>query len=106
MKMKSLMLLVVAVGCGLVAMLGVQQVLSSDRGQKIEKVRVLVALTEIDPGVPLTKDNADFREVAKDAVPEKAVVKKEEYEERAPNTRIFANQVICIPQLGEKGVFG
>jgi pilus assembly protein CpaB len=106
MKMKSLMLLAVAVGCGLVAMLGVQQVLSGDRGVQIEKVRVLVARTDIDPGVPLDKDNVVFRDVPKDAVPENAVTKPEEYEERALTSRAFANQVICKPQLGEKGVFG
>ncbi len=106
MKMKSLMLLAVAVGCGLVALLGVQQVLSGDRGEQIERVRVLVARTEIDPGVPLDKDNVVFREVAKESVPEHAVTKLEDYEERALLTRAFTNQVICLPQLGEKGVFG
>lgn len=106
MKMKSLMLMAVAVGCGLVAMLGVQKVLSSDRGEQIEKVRVLVARTEIDPGVPLDKDNVAFREIAKDSVPENAITKLEEYEERALTGRAFTNQVLCLPQLGEKGVFG
>ena len=106
MKMKSLMLLAVAVGCGLVAMLGVQQVLSGDRGDHVEKVRVLVARTEIDPGVPLDQDNVVFRDVPKEAVPENPVSKLEEYEERALTARVYANQVICVPQLGEKGVFG
>lgn len=106
MKMKSVMLLVVAVGCGLVALLGVQQVLSGDRGDQIERVRVLVARAEIDPGIPLDKDNVVFREVAKESVPDNAVTKLEEYEERALTSRAFANQVICVPQLGEKGVFG
>ena len=32
MKMKSLVLLAMAIGCGLVAMLGVRQVLSGDKG--------------------------------------------------------------------------
>jgi pilus assembly protein CpaB len=106
MKMKSLMLLAVAVGCGLVALLGVQQVLSSDRGEKVEKVRVLVARMEIEPGVPLGKDNVDFREVPKEGLPENAVTKIDEYEERALISRAYPNQVICLPQLGEKGVYG
>ncbi len=106
MKMKSLMLLAVAVGCGLVAMLGVQQVLSNDRGDGIEKVRVLVARVDIEPGVPLTKDNVDFRLMPKEGVPETAVSKPEEYDDRALTTRVYMNQVVCLPQLGEKGVFG
>jgi pilus assembly protein CpaB len=106
MKMKSLMLLAVAVGCGLVAMLGVQQVLSNDRGDGIEKVRVLVARVDIEPGVPLTKDNVDFRLMPKEGVPDAAVSKPEQYEDRALTTRVYMNQVVCQPQLGEKGVFG
>ncbi len=106
MKMKSLILLTVAAGCGLVAMLGVQQVLSGDRGEKIERVRVLVARAEIDPGVPLDKENVTFREVPVDTVPPNPVTKPEDYEERALKSRAFANQVICLSQLGEKGEFG
>lgn len=104
MKMKSLMLLAVAVGCGLVALLGVQQVLSNDRG--VEKVRVLVARMEIEPGIPLGKENVDLRDIPKEGVPEGAVTKLEEYEDRALTTRVYPNQVICLQQLGEKGVFG
>lgn len=106
MKMKSLILLTVASGCGLVAMLGVQHVLSGDRGEKIERVRVLVARAEIDPGVPLDKENVVFRDVPVDTVPLNPVTKPEEFEERALKTRAFGNQVICLSQLGEKGEFG
>lgn len=104
MKMKSLMLLAVAVGCGLVALLGVQQVLSSDRG--VEKVRVLVARMEIEPGIPLGKENVELREIPKEGIPDGAVTKLEEYEDRALTTRVYPNQVISLQQLGEKGVFG
>ncbi len=106
MKMKSLVLLAVAVGCGLVAMLGVQQVLTGDRGEKVERVRVLVARTEIEPGYPLTKENCDFKEVPVDAVPKDPVTLPEQFEERALTSRAYTNQVICLPQLGEKGVYG
>jgi pilus assembly protein CpaB len=106
MKMKSLLLLTVAAGCGLVAMLGVQQVLSGDRGEKIERVRVLVARAEIDPGVPLDKENVTFRDVPIDTVPPNPVTRPEEYEERALKSRAFGNQVICLSQLGEKGELG
>lgn len=106
MKMKSLVLLAVAVGCGLVALLGVQQVLSGDRGDQVERVKVLVARTEIEPGVPLDKDNCDFREIPKDAIPTNPVTLAEQFENRALTSRAYANQVICVPQLGEKGVFG
>ena len=53
MKMKSLVLLAMAIGCGLVAMLGVRQVLSGDKGPAVETAKVLVAVTNIMPGQPL-----------------------------------------------------
>ena len=53
MKMKSLVLLAMAIGCGLVAMLGVQQVLSGDKRPQVETGKVLVAATSIMPGRPL-----------------------------------------------------
>jgi len=106
MKMKSLVLLAVAVGCGLVAMMGVRQVLSGDRGERVERVRVLVAKMEIEPGVALDKDNCDLREVPVDTIPPNPVTKSEEFEDRALTTRAYANQVICLTQLGEKGVYG
>lgn len=106
MKMKSLVLLAVAVGCGLVALLGVQQVLSGDRGDQVERVKVLVARAEIEPGVPLDRENCDFREIPKDVLPTDPVTLPEQFESRALLTRAYANQVICLPQLGEKGVFG
>ena len=53
MKSKSLVLLAVAAGCGLVAMLGVQQMLSGSKQPAQVKIRILIAKADIDPGVPL-----------------------------------------------------
>jgi pilus assembly protein CpaB len=48
MKIKSVMMLVIAVGCGLVAMLGVQQVLNSgDKKVEVKTANVLVTIAEI-----------------------------------------------------------
>lgn len=105
MKPKTLMLFAVATGCGLVAMVGAQQLLAS-RGSDVEKVRVLMARVEIEPGVKLTPDMVGFREMPIDAIPEGAVVKEEEYAERALKVRSFPGQVILAKQLGEKGQFG
>ena len=96
--------LVVAAGCGLVAMIGAQQMLA--RGPKAEMVKVLVARQEIDPGLRLTPDSVVFKEFPKDTVPEGAVTKEEEFAERALKTRGYPGQIILVPQLGEKGQFG
>lgn len=106
MKSKSLLLLGVAAGCGLVGMIGIQQWMSAQGGKKVDRVRVLVAKTEIDPGVRLTEELVGYKEVPRDGVPEDAVVKDEQFAERALKTRAFRGQVIQTAQLGEKGQFG
>ena len=106
MKPKSLMLFVVATGCGLVAMVGAQQWLARNQGQKIDTVKVLVARAEIEPGVRLTSEMVAFKDYPKTNVPEGAVLKEEEYAERALKTRAYRGQPIQMAQLGEKGQFG
>lgn len=106
MKPKSLMLFAVAAGCGLVAMIGAQQLMARNKGEKTEQVKVLVALSEIDSGVRLTTDLVAFKDFPKENVPEGAVTKEEDYAERALKTRAYPGQPILIPQLGAKGQFG
>lgn len=105
MKPKSLVLFAVAVSCGLVAMVGAQQLLAS-RGEQVDKVRVLVARAEVEPGVRLNADLVGFRDLPKDAVPAGAVFKEEQYSDRALKSRAFPGQIIQVAQLGEKGQFG
>lgn len=105
MKSKSLILLAVAAGFGLVAMIGVQRMLSGN--QKVDdQVAVLVARTDIEPGVKLDETNVSFRKLPLDAVPPEAVTQPEQFQERAVRSRVFAGQPITLTQLGEKGVFG
>ncbi len=108
MKLKSVLLLAVALVCGLVAMLGVQQALSSNRSQPGmgDYGQVLVAKTEIPPGTPLTEKNVKFQKWPRAAIPPGAVTKKEEYERRAVKVRTYPGEIIMKAQLGEKGQFG
>jgi pilus assembly protein CpaB len=107
MKLKSVVLLAVAVACGLVAMLGVQQALSNKgKEEKIPTAKVLVATTDIAPGVRLDESNTGFKEVALELVPPGAVTKAEEYTDRALRGGAVAGEMIMVAKLGEKGVFG
>lgn len=105
MKSKSIILLAVAAGCGLVAMLGVQRMLSGNQNNG-EQVAILVARTDIDPGVRLDETNVAFQNLPKEAVPPGAVTSKEEFDDRALKSRAFAGQPIARQQLGEKGIYG
>jgi pilus assembly protein CpaB len=104
MKNKSLMLLLVAAGCGLVAMIGVQQMLSGEK--PTSKTRILVARTEIESGVPLDRTKVGFKEWPNDSIPEGAICTEEEFADRALKHRVGPGQPILASELGNKGEFG
>src|ERR1700685_2718950 len=106
MKMKSLILLAMAIGCGFVAMLGVRQVLSGDRKPPEETAKVLVALANIMPGQPLDQTNVAFKDWPKQQIPTGAVTSHEQYVERSLRVAAVPIEVIMVAKLNEKGVFG
>lgn len=73
MRPKTLALLAVAAMCGLVAMLGVQQVLSKQGNGTAETGQMLVAKADILPGQPLDENNVEFKEWPASTIPEGAV---------------------------------
>ena len=106
MKPKTMVLMVFALGCGLVAMLGVQQAMSNNGNAQVNKTKVLHALADIPAGVALNETNVEFRELATDDLPDGAITKVEDYEERALMIPVVANDIIIATKLGEKGDFG
>ncbi len=105
MKTKSVVLLAMALGCGLVAMLGVQQILSGEQKPK-DTVKVLVAKQEIPPGVKLDPTQLGFEDWPRENVPPGAVTTPEEYEERALRVRAYPGDVLLQPKLTERGDYG
>ncbi len=106
MKPKQMMLFAVAIGCGLFAMIGAQQILSGNKPPEQELVQILVASGDIDPGVPLDKMNVKFKEWPKAGVPEGAITKEEEYADHALKIRISKDMPVLVPYLGPKGQVG
>lgn len=107
MKLKTILLLAVAVGCGLVAMLGVQQSMNGGSQAEAEtKVKVLMAVTDIPVGEVLTPENVVFRNVAVDTAPENSVVTEEEYKDRSATVEILANDFVTSAKLSEPGISG
>ena len=106
MKPKTLMLLTVAGGCGLVAMLAVQQAMQANSGPEVEKVQVLVALEAIETGVMLTKDKVAFQERTIDTVPEDAVLSEEQFQQRGARVPLFTGDIVTMSKLTEPGGIG
>ena len=106
MKPKTLMLLVVAGGCGLVAMMAVQQAMQANAGPEVQTVKVLVALEAIETGAMLSEDNVTFQERPLDTVPEDAVTSAEQFALRGARVPLFMNDVITLSKLTEPGGVG
>lgn len=109
MKPKTLVLLAIAGGCGLVAMMGVQQAMQMTQNTpKVETKKVLVALTNVEIGEVVTPDSAVFREMPVDSLPpqEELIITPEQYENRGARVQLFSGDVITLSKLSEPGGTG
>lgn len=104
MKMKTVLVLAFAVGCGLVAMMGVQQVISQNSAQnQHQSISVLVATIDIAPGVLLSSQNSEFRELPSKGIPADAVKEKSQFADRGMRVPVMAGDIIRVSKLGTRG---
>lgn len=106
MKNQSLILLVVAAGCGLVAMLGVKKAISNKTVETEETIQVLSAVADIQVGSRLDELNTKFVEVAVSKAPEGAVTTLEDITERSLKVPVMPGDWILKSKLTEKGEIG
>lgn len=106
MKSKPLMMMVLAGGCGLVAMLGYQDMMAGKAAEQEETVAVLVAAADVASGTKLDDTNTKFMKYPKSKVPENAITSYEQYEMRAPIRKLAVDDIVLTTMLGEKGHFG
>jgi pilus assembly protein CpaB len=101
MRPKSLLLLALALGCGLVASIGISQVMDrNSRPQvKLETVPIYVAQHNINLGDPIGATMLSLEEWPKDKVPRGAISKLEDLEGRRPRTAIFEGEPILEGKL-------
>ena len=105
MRPKSLILLALALGCGLVASIGISQVLDSQGGQPAieETVPIYVALENINLNDPIDDGMVSLQEWPKSKVPVGAITTWEDLEDRRPRTVIFAGEPLMDGKLMGKG---
>lgn len=104
MRPKSLLLLVLALGCGLVASIGISQVM--DRKGKpvaLETVPIYVALHNINLGDPIDAKMLSLEEWPKDKVPRGAISDLKDLEGRRPRTAIIEGEPILEGKLLAQG---
>lgn len=106
MKNQSLILLVVAAGCGLVAMLGVKKAISQKPVETVETVQVLSAIADIQVGTRLDEVNTKFVEVPVSTAPEGAITSLDETTERSLKVPVMPGDWILKSKLTEPGEIG
>jgi pilus assembly protein CpaB len=101
MRPKSLLLLALALGCGLVASIGISQVMERGAGQgnNFDTVPIYVAVHNINLGDPIEQNMLSLEEWPKDKVPRGAISKLEDLEGRRPRTAIIEGEPILEGKL-------
>ena len=101
MRSKSGILLIVALGCGMVASVGISQVVAERQSttNQIQLVEILVATRDIDVQEKITADNIKLEKWPHDRLPEGAITKLDEVENRFANQRLFAGEPLVPGKL-------
>ncbi len=96
MKMKSLILIIIALGCGLVASIGISQVMNKGGGGSapIETVQILVAKTEISINDKLDANSVQLEEWPTAKIPEGAARSLEEVENKYALGRFYKGEPV------------
>jgi pilus assembly protein CpaB len=101
MRSKSLILLALALGCGLVAAIGISQVMdgknrTADAG---DRQPVFVAMTDINANEEMTAQNIKLEEWPKNIVPAGALTRLEQVEGKRCRMKLYAGEPILSSKL-------
>jgi pilus assembly protein CpaB len=99
-----MVLIVIALGCGLVASIAISQVMERGGGgpSQLETVPIYVAMSDIDVNEQLTASNVEMEEWPKTKVPEGATTNYEDIKERFAQTRMYAGEPILLRKLADE----
>ncbi|QDU54899.1 Flp pilus assembly protein CpaB [Aeoliella mucimassa] len=105
MRPKSLVLLALALGCGLVASIGISQVMESRNEPVVsyETESIYVATVNINLNDPIDESMVTLQEWPKDKVPQGAIRTLEELENRRPKANIIQGEPILEAKLLAQG---
>jgi len=107
MRGKSLLLLVLALGCGLVASIGITQVMAKRKAAPVgpvgETESIFVAMQDSPLGEPLNSQVLKLEQWPKGKVPDGCLTKIEDVEGRRTRTKLYAGEPILENKLFSKG---
>ncbi|MEO1495735.1 MAG: Flp pilus assembly protein CpaB [Planctomycetota bacterium] len=108
MRPKSIILLAIALGCGLAASIGIRQVMDANANRpaaQLDTTAIYVALHNINLGDPINASMVSLEEWPADRVPPGALTSLEDLEGRRPRTALVQGTPILEAQLLAAGEF-
>jgi pilus assembly protein CpaB len=110
MRPKSIALLLLALGCGLVASIGITEVMkrrnADSSGPTEDTQPVFIAISDVALGDQLTSQLLRMEQWPKDRVPAGAVARIEDVEGRRARTKLYSGEPILESKLLGKGASG
>jgi pilus assembly protein CpaB len=102
--MKSLILIFIALGCGLVASIGISQVMdrSGSRAPAMEMEQILVAATDIDNNAKLDAKNLKLEDWPKLKIPEGAIRKLPDAVDKYTISRFYAGEPVLAAKISDE----
>ncbi len=102
MRAKSMVLILIALGCGLVASIAISQVMergANSGNAALETVQIYVATADIDVNDQLSADNVRVEDWPKSKMPEGAIFNLEDVSERFARVRFYEGEPILQAKL-------
>ena len=103
MRAKSMVLILVALGCGLVATIGVSQVMKENsQADAAPMGPIVVSITDLDQNVPIPLEGVKVEQWPLDRIPPGAVTTLEEVEGKYTKQRMFNGEPLLQRKLSDK----
>ncbi len=104
MRAKSMLLILIALGCGLVASIAISQVMERGKSANtgLETVQIYVATADIDMNEQLSASNVRLEDWPKSKVPEGAIVNLSDINERFARVRFYQGEPILQAKLANE----
>ncbi len=100
MKSKTIILLVLALGCGLVASIGISQVLRNQQAAPVEETGpIMVAMADIKAGESLSALNLKVEQWPKEKIPPGALTKLEDVDGKKVRAAVYQGEPVLDKKL-------
>ena len=104
MRPKSMVLILIALGCGLIASIGISQVMEKNNSgdAKMSTSPIYVAVIDMSAGEELNASKIKLEEWPVDKIPEGAVTSPEQLDGKSPVQPLYAGEPLLMAKLADR----